>query len=361
MDTTFKVKTDCRHFKGDIPCNPHKEHGVQCERCDYFDPVEKRFLIIKLGAIGDVIRTTALLRRIWQLHAHAEIWWLTRTPGIVPSKVDYILNFDLSSVLILRQTPFDVIYNLDKDKEACALMNTLTGKEKRGFCLINGKAAPIDRLAEHKFLTGIWDDLSKKNKKSYQEEIFEICDLTFSGEEYILDIGREDYDWPIAENKKVVGLNTGCGSRWTSRLWRDGNWVRLAGLLLKEGYEVLLLGGEEEHEKNSAIAGLSQAKYFGYFSLQKFISLVDRCDLVVSAVTMAMHIVIALKKKLILFNNIFNPYEFELYNRGEIIEPGIECKCFYKGTCTEKIKCMDTITPEKVFGICKKWLTQVNE
>ena len=36
-------------------------------------------------------------------------------------------------------------------------------------------------------------------------------------------------------------------------------------------------------------------------------------DLVVTAVTMAMHIALGLGKKLVLFNNIFNPHEFELY------------------------------------------------
>ena len=55
------IKFDCRYFRGDVPCKPHKENGVHCvdERgndCQYYDPTGKKILIIKLGAIGDVIQ-----------------------------------------------------------------------------------------------------------------------------------------------------------------------------------------------------------------------------------------------------------------------------------------------------------------
>ncbi|MFC7668183.1 hypothetical protein ACFQT0_12935 [Hymenobacter humi] len=56
-------------------------------------------------------------------------------------------------------------------------------------------------------------------------------------------------------------------------------------------------------------------------------------DTIVTQVTMAMHISIALRKPTILMNNIFNPHEFDLYGRGQIVQPNRECVCFYRGTC----------------------------
>ena len=91
-----KVKYDCRHFEGHIPCEPNKKFDEQCDHCSHYeqntssiivldtkklllqeifkiydftkqDLVEEipiiqtqvtRILFIKLGAIGDVIRTT---------------------------------------------------------------------------------------------------------------------------------------------------------------------------------------------------------------------------------------------------------------------------------------------------------------
>ena len=56
----MKIHTDCRHFRGDMPCVFHKKTGVHCEGCADYDPLKERILIIKLGAIGDVIRSTPL-------------------------------------------------------------------------------------------------------------------------------------------------------------------------------------------------------------------------------------------------------------------------------------------------------------
>ena len=79
------VKTDCRYYKGYIPCKPHKKEGVHCDNCKYYDPIKQRFLIIKLAAIGDVIRTTPLLHKLKKEFPNAEINWLTYSPAILPS------------------------------------------------------------------------------------------------------------------------------------------------------------------------------------------------------------------------------------------------------------------------------------
>ena len=65
---------DCRHFRGDIPCLPNKREGVRCDGCPYYEPLEENVLIIKLGAAGDVIRTTPILPSIRRDHPKARIW-----------------------------------------------------------------------------------------------------------------------------------------------------------------------------------------------------------------------------------------------------------------------------------------------
>src|SRR5574343_73614 len=67
------IKTDCIFFKGDLPCAPHKKSGVHCPDCPSYQPIETRILIIKLGAIGDVIRTTPLLRKIKKEYPNCKI------------------------------------------------------------------------------------------------------------------------------------------------------------------------------------------------------------------------------------------------------------------------------------------------
>ena len=69
--------------------------------------------------------------------------------------------------------------------------------------------------------------------------------------------------------------------------------------------------------------------------------------MVVTSVTMAMHIAIGFEKKLVLLNNIFNKYEFELYELGEILEPNDrDCLVCYKNSCERD--CMSTISVDRV-------------
>lgn len=243
--------------------------------------------------------------------------------------------------------PYDLLINLDKDKEACALSHLISAKTKKGFTLRNGRCVPIDRDTEHKWLTGLSDRLNRENTKSYLEEIFEICGYKFSGEEYILPtelLKKKNY--LMTRNKKVVGLNTGCGERWKTRLWPTGYWIELAKKLLKCGMEVLILGGPREHEKNIVISEESGATYLGTFPIDEFVSIVNQCDLVVTQVTFCLHVAIALKKKIVLMNNIFNKNEFELYGLGTIVEPDVDCKGCFKNRCEKD--CMSIIYTDTI-------------
>ncbi len=353
------LATECRWFRGNVPCRPHKQEGVHCfdsrgTRCPHYRRCTSNVLIVKLGAAGDVLRTTPLLHRLHTTMPEARIWWLTQSPELVESAVDVALPFTPQSLAILQATSFDLLCNLDKDPEACAVASLCTAREKRGFILLDGKPAPADPAAVHKFLTGVFDDLSRANTKHYVEEIFEICGFPYAGERYILDPFRDrGYSWKLPRKKPVVGLNTGCGERWSTRLWPERHWIALARTLKRKGFTPLLLGGPGEDAKNKRIARLSGALYPGHFPLPRFINEVDQCHLVVTAVTMTMHIAIGLGKKLVLFNNVFNPREFELYGLGTILTPEGGCSCYYAATCTDPRHrpsgCMKNLSVETTF------------
>jgi len=342
---------NCRHFRGDIPCRFHKDRGWDCEGCSAYDPIKEKILIIKLGRMGDVLRTTPLLRKLKETYPRAEIWWITEYPELLPKTVDVRLTFNLEGILQIQATKFDIVYSLDKYKPSCALVNQVKAKMKKGFYLGGSKTAPFPG-AEYKFSTGVDDNLSKINKKSYQEEMFEICGFQFAGEEYMMDrrvdISRDVFVYPEIK-EKIIGLNSGCGPQWKIRLWKAENWVMLASLLREKGYIPLLLGGEQEHELNKEISRKSGALYFGHFPFYDFVELVDKCVLVVSAVTLAMHVAIGLKKKTVILNNVFNKEEHELYGRGKILEPEKPCKCFFQSKCTNSdYFCMDFLKPRRV-------------
>ncbi len=350
------IQYNCRQYKGTVPCKPHKEQGVECSLiCEFYEPTGGNILIIKLGAMGDVIRTTPLLFRIKREYPNHRIFWLTHFVDVLPDIIDEPLNFSIESITYLKSINFDFGINLDKEPEACALMEQLNIKDKYGFGLIHDMPAPINDLANHKFKTGISDSYSKANTQHYLQEIFSIFGWKYNGEEYHLPGTRSNTTIDaISKNKTYIGLNTGCGERWTSRQWPYENWTDLIIKLQKEGFNVLLLGGKSEDLRNKEISKLTGAEYTGFFQFDEFISLVDKCEIVVSTVTMAMHVAIGLKKPLVLLNNIFNSNEFYFFNDSIILEPERECECYYRPTCVNEISCIAEVTAEQVFTAIKK-------
>ena len=364
MPDSLIYHADCRHFRGDIPCVPNKREGVHCDGCPYYDAVTENILIIKLGAAGDVLRTTPILTPLKKQHPNARIWWLTHSPDLVPkSHVDRILKWNSESLETLRAVRFSRLINLDKDHYAAGFATTLTADKKDGFLLDSlGVSAPANDLAKEKFHTGIFDDVSIANRKDFQTELFTICGYQYAGEEYIIDVPKPLEFAALDRSRPIAGLNTGAGARWTSRLWPVERWTALANAILDSGRNVLLLGGPDEDERNREIHEKThgRAQYLGYFHLSEFIALMDACELVVSGVTMGMHIAMALKKKLVLMNNIFNPYEFaDLFGLGEIVQPDKQCKCFFRGHCINPdYFCLDSLSVEKMFNATERvWST----
>ena len=110
----MKVNIDCRHYLGEIPCQPHKNNGVHCKGCKYYDPIGEKIIIIKLGAAGDVIRTTPLLRKIKEKMPKSFIVWVSDYTEILPFQVDRKMTIDNSKLLWLKAMHFDILFSLDK-------------------------------------------------------------------------------------------------------------------------------------------------------------------------------------------------------------------------------------------------------
>ena len=113
---------------------------------------------------------------------------------------------------------------------------------------------------------------------------------------------------------------------------------------------LLLLGGPEETE----IIGQLKKEYNFLFdtgcdnSLLEFAAIVDLCDLVITADTLALHIATALNKKIVALFGPTSVSEIELYGRGIKLSSPDGCNCFYRKYCSEEISCMEKITSDMV-------------
>lgn len=365
----MEFKSDCNFFAGERPCRPYK----LCRGCTDYKSSKRRILIIKLGAMGDVLRTTPLLSQLKKRWPDSHISWLTFPESIEILRfnplIDRLLSYNLGSILRLEVERFDLALSLDKVAESTALIRKIHAEEKKGFCMGDkGELLPLNPGANYAYRLGLDDNLKfKENQKTYQEIISEIVGLPYGREEYILILSPQERMYTehlrkryrLSSKKKVVGLNTGCGKVFDTKKWTIDGFVKLGNMLNRMGVSILLLGGPEEVERNEVISRRLRGKaiFTGcHNTLRQFMSIIDLCDVIVSGDTIALHLAIALKKKVIALFGATSSKEIDLYGRGEKLTGDVPCGPCYKARCERNTICMSSITPEMVLDSIKKLL-----
>ena len=108
----MKHNKDCRYYEGYKPCKMHKLYKVECDDCKYYDKFDYKILIINFAAIGDVIRTTSLLKPLKKKYNNCHITWLTEKKSAEALEnidlIDNLLIFDIESSLRLQIEKFDL-------------------------------------------------------------------------------------------------------------------------------------------------------------------------------------------------------------------------------------------------------------
>jgi ADP-heptose:LPS heptosyltransferase len=365
------VHYDCRHFLGHKPCIFRRP----CDGCPEYRPSGIRILIIKLAAMGDVLRTTPLLRGLKRAHPDSHITWLTETKVIPMLKgipeIDQLLAYDLESILQLQCRSFDQLYCFDKEPKASALAMKITAGWKTGFGLTEyGNVMPLSKQSEYTFELGINDELKfRQNRKPYPELIFECAGLDYPGpQEYVfpdlsgeIEAARRFLEARgAAPGSLKVGLNTGAGDIFATKKWTEEGYVHLANRLVEDcGAQVLLLGGPAEVERNARIRAAARHPLIDTGTsnpVRNFAGIVANCDLMVTGDTLAMHIAIGLHVPVLVILGSTCAHEIELYGRGAKIVSDFECSPCYLSVCPKQVTCMDATPADLVFDTARKLL-----
>jgi ADP-heptose:LPS heptosyltransferase len=364
------LKKDCRHFPGDRPCSPHKDYGVKCDQCQYYEPVSHRILIIKLDAIGDVLRTTAILPGLREKYPASEVTWAT----LSQAREIFVHNPYVNRVLCVDEPEtfwhfsvehFDLVINLDASAKSSALASVVHSDEKLGFGLDRkGKVFCFNKEAETWFEMGAFDDVKKKNKRTYQELMLEICRLNTSNYEIILNLSNEELEkakefidsYSINPSKLIVGINAGAGPRWANKKWTVEGYREVIQRIVQEtNYSVFLYGGKYERELNALLCEVDPQRVIVVQtenSLRSFFSLLNLSDIVITGDTLALHAATALKKRVIAIFGPTSAAEIATYGRvRKVVSEEMECQCYYRTICTQETNCMNTIPATKIFSI----------
>ncbi len=317
-----------------------------------------QILIIKLGAMGDVLRMISILRPLKEKYPDAHITWVTKKNSVEllesnPLVDDIIPIGDALKGKIMGGT-FDLVISFDDEEEACALASYVKSKKLIGAYLKDGKPAYTPD-------SGPWFDMGlisihgkaeadkrkAANKRTYQDIHFSILSLKDPKKHHptlILDEKERSFGEEFAKrnniqkNDEVVGLNTGAGGRWQDKKLSIEQTVELIERIAKGSQaKMILFGGPEEEERNKEIIRKSKVPLIDAGCknpLRKFAALVDLCDVMVASDSLAMHVAIALQKKVLAFFYPTSAAEIELYGKGKKIIARGKSYCSYQAVCT---------------------------
>ncbi len=344
-------RDDCRHFNGYRPCRFQRG----CESCPSYARPEPDILLINLDALGDVLRTTALVAALRRVHPDARLTWLTRPRAAAllqgNEQIDRVLPLSEEALTELRSRRFDLLLNVDKSAFAGALALQVAAGERRGFG-INGHGAivPLNPEAGYLYDTGLSDALKfRENRQSEPEMLAGALGFPYHRDGYVLRLGPEER----APGPRVkIGFNTGCSPLYPYKklpIATQAEAIRQLSDAL--GEPVLLLGGPEDTARNDALAAQLGERALPTpteLGLRRGAAEVDRCEVVVTGDSLGMHVAIALEKHVVVWFGVTCPQEIELYGRGIKLLADVGCAPCWRKTCENEPKCYDRVAPELI-------------
>jgi ADP-heptose:LPS heptosyltransferase len=363
--TNREIAWDCRFFVGDRPCVWHKRTGVLCT-CDHYERVEERLLVIKLDAMGDVLRSTALLPPLAAVHPRAAITWITRkesVPLLVRNPyITEVIELGPDALAQLQTRTFDRVINLDASKTSAALATTARSSRRDGFVLDpRGWVQPTNDAARRWLEAGIFDDLKRQGRSTYQDRMADILELAGREHRYVFELADEERSKARSHlqaiglnlQRRIIGLNTGAGGRWPLKQWREDGYVELIGRLavLDRDAQFLLLGGPSERERHERLKAASPVPLFDSGCdnpVRHFAAIIAHCSVVVTGDTLAMHLSLALGRRTVVLFGPTSAPEIEMYGLGEKVVPDMGCLSCYKTACDFAPNCMDLISTSMV-------------
>ena len=310
-----------------------------------------KILIIKLGALGDVINTLPAVIRL-KHHFHAEIHWLV-APLSLPlilnhPAVDKTIVFDRNekqrikkTLTTLRRDHYDLTIDFQRTlKSGFFCMAARTG-QRLGF--------DKKRCKELTWLFPFTRISPNDPGKHMLDQYLDFCDH--------LKIPESPVEWNISIHpfsrealpRRYMVLNIGATKK--ANLWATEKFTILADLIYQKlGMTTVITGGPEDVDRGKMVETHATGKVInltGQTTLRELTGILSHSQGVVSCDTGPMHLAVALGTPTIA---LFGPSSSRRTGPyvGEVITAPTDCSPCNRRECPHP-KCMDRIDPETVY------------
>ncbi|MGB7062969.1 MAG: glycosyltransferase family 9 protein [Candidatus Zixiibacteriota bacterium] len=341
----------------------------------------KRILIIRLSSLGDVILTTPVIAALKVKFPHSELFFLSkarygdllrndpRISSLVefdPAGKDKGLSGFISLISELRSHDFDLLVDLHSNLRSLLVRHLVKSKIKLKY---NKRWLSRFLMVHFKFLKT--RPVSTVN--SYLEVLKQL-NVNTTENRILVFLNPEDVDFSdhflleqqVKKDDIVVGVHP--GAKWETKRWDGGKFARVCqSLVEKLGCKIVLLGDAGEAKLvqliGKDIPTERLVKAVG-LPLGRVMSLIKRCDCLITNDSGPMHIASALRVPVVA---IFGPTHPKLGfapvgSKNVVLCADVKCSpCSLHGEkrCSKKyIFCMDLIKPDMVIEAVERLLKE---
>jgi ADP-heptose:LPS heptosyltransferase len=315
-----------------------------------------RILIIKLGALGDVVLATPQLRAIVEAYPEAEVTLLTSPdcaalvqglPGLEVVAFRRRGFIEMIRVLAwLRRRRFSVVFDLQGSLRSQSM--TLCSGARQRIGRQSGIAytqAPTDSGGSvHAF-----DVLNRVLAAAGLEPAPPRAWLP----ESVAAAAKVD-DWlrrhGLASGGCVL-LHAGSSARWPSKRWERVHFERLASALAGRGFSVIWIGADEDRDLNRRLADQVGVDATGAFTLLELAALGRRAAFAVVNDSAPMHILSACGLPVYA---LFGPTDWRrshgLGQADRVLVNPVPCSPCHRPVCPPEYghRCLNNLTPTQV-------------
>lgn len=321
--------------------------------------VNDRTLIIKVGALGDVVLCTPQIERILEYHGqrHAGEVWLLTSPPFAPL---FAGHPRLKTIAFPRQG-------------ARAMWAALRWVRAQRFAAVydlqgSDRTRALTRLSGARSRVGIaprWIYTHSPARDDIREHVFPRLNRLIESAGLPAAEPRPRV-WPTAQERQAVAellateglhgrafalLHAGSSARWPSKRWEADHFVALARGIEGAGIVVLWLGGPDEAELNRTLAAQAGRDMTGAFSLPGLSEVARRARFAVVNDSGPMHLLSAAG---IPVYAMFGPTDWRRHyavgqDKRVFVHP-VECSPCYLGECppARRHACLAGIAPKSV-------------
>ncbi|OGW88777.1 MAG: lipopolysaccharide heptosyltransferase II, partial [Omnitrophica bacterium RIFCSPHIGHO2_12_FULL_44_12] len=285
---------------------------------------QKKILITKLGAMGDLVLAVPSFRMIRQRYPKAHISLLVEPKFVSMMQsnpyLDEIVTFDrrkhrtkwqrlLKVAKRLGKYNYDMSIDLQNNWKT-HLISFLARIPKRfgfrrgwlGFLLTHPVVARDDRLppVQHQY------QILRRAGINQFDDTMELWTNPQADEVILERLRKQGYH----ASKPVVGFVVGASPNWQTKRWPLERFVELADRLIKKANcQIILIGADDDQELSKHFDQLESKNVFNFLgktSMLELLSLIKRLDVMITGDTAPLHIGNAFGVKLVA---LFGPTE----------------------------------------------------